>query len=73
MAISAAVFVGGIDPWKAALIEKAKLLSVGPGNASKTDVGPLISPEAKDRASRLIQSGADQVFYAVSLHLTSQQ
>lgn len=61
MAISAAVFVGGIDPWKDALIEKAKSLSVGPGDASKTDVGPLISPEAKARAERLVQSGADEV------------
>ena len=61
MAISAAVFVGGIEPWKERLIEKAKSLSVGPGDASNTDVGPLISPEAKDRAARLIQSGVDQV------------
>ena len=61
MAISAAVFVGGIEPWKDALIEKAKALNVGPGAASATDVGPLISPEAKDRAVRLIQSGVDQV------------
>lgn len=61
MAISAAVFVGGIEPWKDALIEKAKALNVGPGAASGTDVGPLISPEAKDRAARLIQSGVDQV------------
>lgn len=61
MAISAAVFVGGIEPWKDALIEKAKALNVGPGAVSGTDVGPLISPEAKDRAARLIQSGVDQV------------
>ena len=61
MAISAAVFVGGIEPWKERLIEKAKALSVGPGDASDTDVGPLISPEARDRAARLVQSGVDQV------------
>lgn len=61
MAISAAVFVGGIEPWKDALIDRAKALSVGPGNASGTDVGPLISPQAKDRAEKLIQTGADQV------------
>ncbi|CAK0781245.1 Methylmalonate-semialdehyde dehydrogenase [acylating], mitochondrial [Coccomyxa viridis] len=60
MAISAAVFVGGIEAWKERLIEKAKALSVGPGDASETDVGPLISPEAKDRAARLVQSGVDQ-------------
>ena len=69
MAISAAVFVGGIEAWKERLIEKAKALSVGPGDASETDVGPLISPEAKDRAARLVQSGVDQVSIPV-LHLT---
>ena len=73
MAISAAVFVGGIEPWKESLVEKAKALSVGPGDASDTDVGPLISPEAKDRAARLVQSGVDQVSISVSclnVHVT---
>jgi malonate-semialdehyde dehydrogenase (acetylating)/methylmalonate-semialdehyde dehydrogenase len=65
MAISAAVFVGGIEPWKDALLSRAKALNVGPGAASSTDVGPLITPEARDRAANLIQSGVDQVF---SLH-----
>ncbi|EIE22494.1 methylmalonate semi-aldehyde dehydrogenase [Coccomyxa subellipsoidea C-169] len=60
MAISAAVFVGGIEPWKDALLERAKALTVGPGAAAGTDVGPLITPEAKDRAANLIQSGLDQ-------------
>lgn len=61
MAISAAVFVGGIDPWKDALLDRARALNVGPGAASSTDVGPLITPEARDRAANLIQSGVDQV------------
>ncbi len=61
MAISAAVFVGGIEPWKDALIARAQALRVGAGTAAETDVGPLISPEARDRAVRLIQSGVDQV------------
>lgn len=61
MAISAAVFVGGIKPWTEALLARAQALSVGPGAASSTDVGPLISPEARDRAANLIQSGVDQV------------
>lgn len=61
MAISAAVFVGGIESWKDALLERARALNVGPGAASSTDVGPLITPEARDRAANLIQSGVDQV------------
>ena len=73
MAISAAVFVGGIEPWKDALIEKAKSLHVGPGNAAQTDVGPLISPEAKARAERLIQSGADEVKSLSFYHIQDLQ
>jgi hypothetical protein len=61
MAISAAIFVGGIEPWKDALLARAQALKVGAGAASDTDVGPLISPQARDRAAKLIQSGIDQV------------
>ena len=34
---------------------------VNAGHEEGTDVGPLISPEAKARVERLIQSGVDQV------------
>ncbi len=61
MAVSAAVFVGGIEPWKQALISRAQALKVGPGAAAETDVGPLISPEARARAERLVASGVEQV------------
>lgn len=61
MAVSAAVFVGGIAPWKDALVERAQALRVGPGAAAETDVGPLISPEARSRAERLVTSGVEQV------------
>lgn len=61
MAVSAAVFVGGIEPWKEALVARAKALRVGPGAAAETDVGPLISPQARDRAERLVTSGVEQV------------
>ncbi|KAK9829200.1 hypothetical protein WJX72_004455 [[Myrmecia] bisecta] len=57
MAISAAVFVGGLDRWQAGLIERAKGLHVTAGHEAKADVGPLISKEAKSRVERLIASG----------------
>ena len=61
MAVSAAVFVGGIDSWKDSLIEKAKKLVVGPGNKEGVDVGPMITPEAKQRAIELITQAENDV------------
>mmetsp|Transcript_25900 Transcript_25900/g.72529 ORF Transcript_25900/g.72529 Transcript_25900/m.72529 type:complete len:550 (-) Transcript_25900:161-1810(-) len=60
MALSAAVFIRGLGPYKEALVEKAKSLTVGAGYEPGTDVGPMISPEAKARTLRLIQSAAEQ-------------
>ena len=61
MAVSAAVFVGGFAPWRDALVAKAEGLSVNAGHEAGTDVGPLISPEAKHRVEDLIQSAVDEV------------
>ncbi|KAK9862868.1 hypothetical protein WJX84_009150 [Apatococcus fuscideae] len=60
MAISAAVFVGGMDSWKQGLKAKAEGLKVAAGHEEGADVGPLISPESKQRVEGLIQSGIDQ-------------
>lgn len=61
MALSTAVFVGGIEPWKASLIEKASKLKVAPGYKEGADVGPLISPEARQRCIDLITSAEQDV------------
>ena len=61
MAISAAAFVGGVKPWKDALVRKAKQLTVAPGNQQGADIGPLISPEAKQRCEDLITSAENDV------------
>ncbi|KAG2491870.1 hypothetical protein HYH03_009823 [Edaphochlamys debaryana] len=58
MAISAAVFVGGFDRWRQPLLEAARGLKLNAGWEADADVGPMISPEAKARAERLIASGA---------------
>ncbi|GLC48015.1 Methylmalonate-semialdehyde dehydrogenase [acylating], mitochondrial [Pleodorina starrii] len=59
MAISAAVFVGGFTPrWSEPLLEAARSLKLNAGWEKDADVGPMISPEAKARAERLIASGA---------------
>jgi len=60
MAISAAVFVGESKNWIPQIVEKAKKLKVNEGTQPGTDIGPLISPQAKQRVEKLIQSGVDQ-------------
>ncbi|XP_072951656.1 uncharacterized protein [Typha angustifolia] len=59
MALSTAVFVGGSEPWEDALVKSAKSLKVNAGVEPDTDLGPVISRQAKDRICRLIQSGID--------------
>lgn len=61
--------MGGMEPWKKELVSRAQALRVGAGIAPDTDVGPLISPEARDRAARIIQSGVDQVSITASYSL----
>ena len=65
MALSTAVFVGGIEPWQQQLIEKASKLKVGPGYKEGIDVGPLISPEARQRCIDLINSAEQEVCTSV--------
>jgi malonate-semialdehyde dehydrogenase (acetylating)/methylmalonate-semialdehyde dehydrogenase len=61
MAISAAVFVGGMSQeFREALIQKAAGLKVTAGWESGAEVGPLISPESKDRVRAIIKNSIDQ-------------
>ncbi|KAF8745101.1 hypothetical protein AX14_010571 [Amanita brunnescens Koide BX004] len=60
MAISVAVLVGETRNWIPELIERTKKLKVSGGFEEKTDVGPLISPAAKDRAISLIKSAESE-------------
>jgi malonate-semialdehyde dehydrogenase (acetylating)/methylmalonate-semialdehyde dehydrogenase len=57
MAISVAVLVGEAQKWMPSLVEKARGLKVNAGTEKGADLGPLISPAAKDRVVRLIQTG----------------
>tara|TARA_B110000208_G_C11747316_1_gene422187 strand:- start:58 stop:1620 length:1563 start_codon:yes stop_codon:yes gene_type:complete len=57
MALSTAVFVGDEAASMAdEIAERASKLKLGPGNSADTDIGPLISPAARDRANELIGS-----------------
>jgi malonate-semialdehyde dehydrogenase (acetylating)/methylmalonate-semialdehyde dehydrogenase len=58
MAISAAVFVGGMaEPVRAALARRARALRVGAGREPGVDVGPMISRRARARAEALVAAG----------------
>ncbi|KAK7363052.1 hypothetical protein VNO77_05181 [Canavalia gladiata] len=59
MALSTVVFVGGSQPWEALLIERAKALKVNAGTEPDTDLGPVISKQAKERIHKLVQSGVE--------------
>ncbi|KAG6529611.1 hypothetical protein ZIOFF_011820 [Zingiber officinale] len=59
MALSTAVFVGGSKSWEDELTRRAAELKVNAGTEPGTDLGPVISRQAKDRISKLIQSGIE--------------
>lgn len=54
MALPVAVLVGEAQSIIPDIVELAKKLRVGPGNVSSTDVGPMITPEARDRAVNIV-------------------
>lgn len=60
MAISAAVFVGGMGKYQDAIVKKAQQLKVTAGHEPDCDVGPVISQESKKRVESLIASGIQQ-------------
>lgn len=60
MALSVVVFVGKTKEWVHDVVEKAKQLKVNGGLEAGTDVGPLITKEAKEKVEKLIQAGIDQ-------------
>ncbi len=57
MATSVAVLVGKANDWIPDIVAKAKTLTVNGGTVPGTDVGPVISKQAKSRIEGLIQKG----------------
>jgi malonate-semialdehyde dehydrogenase (acetylating)/methylmalonate-semialdehyde dehydrogenase len=61
MAISAAVTVGGVGGDLVSLVsERARGVKVGSGRDADSDMGPVVTPEARDRIVGLIGSGEEQ-------------
>jgi malonate-semialdehyde dehydrogenase (acetylating) / methylmalonate-semialdehyde dehydrogenase len=60
MATSVAVLVGDANKWIPDIVAKAKALKVNAGTIAGTDVGPVISKQAKARIEGLIAKGVDE-------------
>ncbi|KNZ75655.1 Methylmalonate-semialdehyde dehydrogenase [acylating], mitochondrial [Termitomyces sp. J132] len=60
MALSVAILVGDTQSWLPELLEGAKKLKVNGGFEEGTDLGPLISPAAKQRVVGLISSAENE-------------
>jgi len=54
------ILVGEAQSWLPDLVAKARSLKVGAGHEHGTDVGPLISCQALDRVSGLIERGVSE-------------
>jgi malonate-semialdehyde dehydrogenase (acetylating) / methylmalonate-semialdehyde dehydrogenase len=57
MAVSVAVLVGESQKWIPELVAKSRRLHVSAGTEKGADLGPLISPAARDRVVGLIEKG----------------
>ncbi|KAK0158361.1 hypothetical protein PV328_009373 [Microctonus aethiopoides] len=60
MALSVAVFVGKSKEWIPELVDAAKRLKVNAGHVPDADLGPVISPQSKERICGLVESGVKE-------------
>ena len=60
MALSALVLIGETKDWVSEIVERAKKLNVNGGFEKGADLGPLISPQSKERIESLIASAEEE-------------
>jgi malonate-semialdehyde dehydrogenase (acetylating)/methylmalonate-semialdehyde dehydrogenase len=60
MALSTVIWVGEAKNWIPDMLERAKKLRVNAGMEPGSDLGPLISPDAKKRVLTLIEKGVSE-------------
>ncbi len=60
MANPVVLLVGEARQWSADIVERSKTMKVGPGTDVKVDVCPVVSPQARDKIVKLIDSGVAQ-------------
>ncbi|KAK6504069.1 hypothetical protein TWF506_002283 [Arthrobotrys conoides] len=60
MALSTLVMVGETKEWLPEIAKRAAQLNVNGGFEEGADLGPVISPQAREKIEKLIQSGVDE-------------
>ena len=60
MANSVVVLVGEAKAWLDDIVDGARNMKVGPGTQRDADLGPLVSPAARERVIRLIDAGENE-------------
>ena len=60
MANPVTILVGEARSWLPEIAERAKLMKIGPGSQRDADLGPVVSPQAKARIIKLLDSGVEQ-------------
>lgn len=60
MANPVVILVGEARNWSADIVERSKKMKVGPGTDVTVDVCPVVSPQARDKIVKLIDSGVAQ-------------
>ena len=60
MALSTVVMVGKTKAWLPEIVDRAKQLNMNGGFEEGADLGPLISPQSKDRIEKLIASAEEE-------------
>ncbi|WP_027966188.1 CoA-acylating methylmalonate-semialdehyde dehydrogenase [Halomonas halocynthiae] len=60
MANSVVVLVGEAREWLDDIVKGTRSMKVGPGTQKDADLGPLVSPQAKERVERLIATGEQE-------------
>jgi len=60
MALSTAIFVGDAKNWIPDLVKRAQSLKVNAGHIPNTDIGPVISPQAKTRIQNIVANASKE-------------
>ena len=60
MANPVTILVGEAIQWLPEIVERTKLMKVGPGTQLDADLGPVVSVQAKNRIIKLLDSGVEQ-------------
>ena len=60
MALSTLVLIGETKEWLPEIAERARKLNLNAGFENDADLGPLISPQSRDRVEKLIESAEEE-------------